>query len=178
MNKTMRRIWSGVTTILVTGVVILVLLLVGVRAAGLQVYTVLSGSMEPAFPVGSLLYVKDVETSQLGEGDVITYYLANDLLCTHRIVEVIPDEDDSSEVLFATKGDANEYVDGSLVSCDSVVGTPVCAIPYLGYLAAFIQTIPGTCVTITGGVFLFVLILLPELLKDETKEGGIVQDAP
>ena len=53
-----QKIWNGVSTVLVAGVVLLAVLLVGVRLFGLQVYTVLSGSMEPAYPVGSLIYVK------------------------------------------------------------------------------------------------------------------------
>ena len=52
-----KKIWNVVSTVLVAAVVLLAVLLVGVRLFGLQVYTVLSGSMEPAYPVGSLIYV-------------------------------------------------------------------------------------------------------------------------
>lgn len=47
--KTVRKIWDSVTTILVAVVVILAVLLVGARLVGFQVFTVLSGSMEPTY---------------------------------------------------------------------------------------------------------------------------------
>lgn len=61
MSKTVKKIWNTVTSVLVAVVVILALLLVGARVVGLQVFTVLSGSMEPTYHVGSLIYVKKVD---------------------------------------------------------------------------------------------------------------------
>ena len=43
----MKKIWDIITTVLVRIVVLLAVLLVGARVIGLQVFTVLSGSMEP-----------------------------------------------------------------------------------------------------------------------------------
>ena len=54
----LRKIWNAVSTALVVLVVILALLLVGARLVGLQVFTVLSGSREPTYHTGSLIYVK------------------------------------------------------------------------------------------------------------------------
>ena len=50
--KIISKLWNAATTLLVTAVVVLAVLLAGVRVLGLQVYTVLSGSMEPAYPTG------------------------------------------------------------------------------------------------------------------------------
>ena len=61
MNNKLKKVWNLFTTILVVMTVLLALALVGARLAGLGVYTVLSGSMEPVYHTGSLLYVKDVE---------------------------------------------------------------------------------------------------------------------
>lgn len=58
MNKTVKKIWNILTTVLVGLVVLLALLLVGARVVGLQVFSVLSGSMEPTYHTGSLIYVK------------------------------------------------------------------------------------------------------------------------
>ena len=71
--KTIRKIWDGITTILVVMVVLLAIALVGVRVVGLQAYTVLSGSMEPAYPTGSVIYVKEVDYKTLEVGDPITF---------------------------------------------------------------------------------------------------------
>ena len=70
-------------------------------------------------------------------------FLDEDLVATHRVVEVVPDEEDSTVIRFKTKGDANDAVDGSLAHYKNVIGTPVFSIPYLGYVANYIQNPPG-----------------------------------
>ena len=96
----LRKIWNAVSTVLVALVVILALLLVGARLVGLQVFTVLSGSMEPTYHTGSLIYVKKVDPLTVRAGEVITFMLDEDTIATHRVVEVVPDEEDSSVVRF------------------------------------------------------------------------------
>lgn len=169
MGKTLKKILNVISTILVVIVVVLALLLVGARFIGLNVYTVLSGSMEPTYHVGSLIYVKDVDTDELKTGDVITYMLDEDTIVTHRIVDVIPDETDPSIVRFQTKGDANDSVDGSLVHYKNVIGTPVFSIPKLGYLANYIQKPPGRYIAISAGAIILLLVFLPDLFSDDDK---------
>ena len=171
MSKTVKRIWNWFTTVLVAVVVILALLLVGARLIGLQVFTVLSGSMEPTYHVGSLIYVKDIDPFELESGDVITFMLDEDTVATHRIVEVVPDETDSTVVRFKTKGDANEAEDGSLVHYKNVIGSPVFTIPQLGYVANYIQNPPGTYIAISAGAILLLLVFLPDLFgSDDEKD--------
>ena len=169
MGKTLKKILNVISTILVVIVVVLALLLVGARFIGLNVYTVLSGSMEPTYHVGSLIYVKDVDTDELKTGDVITYMLDEDTIVTHRIVDVIPDETDPSIIRFQTKGDANDSVDGSLVHYKNVIGTPVFSIPKLGYLANYIQKPPGRYIAISAGAIILLLVFLPDLFSDDDK---------
>lgn len=168
MNKTLKTIWNAITTVLVVIVVILALLLVGVRLIGFQVYTVLSGSMEPNYHTGSLIYVREVDTAELESGDVITFMLDEDTLATHRIIEVVPDEEDPNTIRFRTKGDANDVEDGSLVHYKNVVGSPVFSIPYLGYVANYIQNPPGTYIAIAAGAILLLLVFLPDLFGDDS----------
>ena len=172
MKTTAKKIWNVVTTLLVAAVVLLAIALVGVRLFGLQVYTVLSGSMEPAYPVGALLYDKKVDPAQLRPGDVITFMLDEETIVTHRIVEVVPDEEDPSVIRFRTKGDANAAEDGSLVHYKNVLGTPVFTIPKLGYFANFVQQPPGLYVAIAFGAVLVLLAFLPDLLGDDKKKKG------
>ena len=174
MNKTVKKIWNWLTTILVVLVVILAILLVGARLIGLQVFTVLSGSMEPTYHVGSLIYVKKVDPFQLKSGDVITFMLDEDTVATHRVADVIPDEEDASVIRFRTKGDANEAEDGSLVHYRNVIGTPVFTIPKLGYLANYIQHPPGTYVAISAGAILLLLVFIPDLFSVDKKEQPVV----
>ena len=65
MSKTVKKIWNWFTTVLVTAAVLLAVALVGIRIVGFQVFTVLSGSMEPTYHVGSLIYVWDVDYRKL-----------------------------------------------------------------------------------------------------------------
>lgn len=170
MSQSVKKIINFITNLLVIAVVTLAVLLVGVRAAGLQVFSVLSGSMEPQYHVGSLIYVKKVDPMVLQERDVITFMLDEDTVATHRIVEVVPDENDPSVVRFRTKGDANDAEDGSLVHCKNIIGTPVFTIPYLGYVSHYIQNPPGTYVAISAGAIMLLLVFLPDLFGEEKKK--------
>lgn len=168
--KTVKKIWEGVTTILVALVVILAVLLVGVRLFGLQVFTVLSGSMEPTYHTGALIYVKEVDYKEIEPGQVITFMLDENTIATHRVVEVVPDNEDSTVLRYKTKGDANDAEDGSLVHYKNVLGSPVFTIPYLGYLANFIQHPPGMYIAISVGAILLILVFLPDILFDDEEE--------
>lgn len=163
----MKKIWNIISGILVAIVVIFAIALAGVRLVGLQAFSVLSGSMEPTYHTGSLIYVKKVDPMTLESGDVITFMLDEDTLATHRIVEVVPDEEDASVIRFRTKGDANDVEDGGLVHYKNVVGTPVFTIPRLGYVANYIQHPPGTYIAISAGAILILLSFLPDLFEDE-----------
>jgi len=170
MEQTIKKIWNAATTVIVTIAVIISILLVGVRFFGLEVFTVLSGSMEPTYHVGSLVYVKKVDTSKLQAGDPITFMLDEDTVATHRIVEVVPDSEDATVIRFKTKGDANDSVDGGLVHYKNVIGSPIFSIPYLGYFADFIQNPPGTYIAISVGAVLLLLLFIPDLVFDSKSE--------
>ena len=162
-----KRIINAIATAAVVLVVILTVMLAGTRLFGIYPYTVLSGSMEPTYHTGSLIYVKDVDPFQLQSGDVITFMLDEDTLATHRIVQVVPDENDPTVVRFMTKGDANDVIDGSLVHYKNVVGTPIFSIPYLGYFANFVQNPPGLYIAIAFCAFLVLLAFLPDLFEED-----------
>ncbi len=167
MNRAIKKVWNVVSSILVALVVILALLLVGARLVGLRVFTVLSGSMEPAYHTGSLIYVKKVDPFTIQPGQPITFLLDEDTVATHRVVGVVPDEEDPGVIRFRTKGDANEAEDGALVHYKNVIGTPVFSIPYLGYLADYIQHPPGMYVAISAGAILLLLVFLPDIFAED-----------
>ncbi len=167
MNSKVKKIWNIATTAIVVVVVVFTVLLVGARLFGFNVLYVTSGSMEPEYPTGSLLYVKKIDPYKIEVGQVITFMLDEDTLATHRVVEILKDESDPSVIRFATKGDANNANDGTPVHYKNVVGTPVFSIPYLGYVAAYIQDPPGMYMAIAVGAFLLLLILLPDLFDGD-----------
>lgn len=171
-----KKIWNIVTTFVVVTVVIFSIMLFGVRLLGIQPYSVLSGSMEPTYHVGSLIYVKKADAASLKSGDVITFMVDNDTIATHRIVEVVPDADDADTIRFRTKGDANQVEDGGLVHCKNVIGTPLFSIPYIGYIAGFIQNPPGLYVAISVCAVMLILAFLPDLFKNDRKKTEKVSD--
>lgn len=165
-----RKIANGLSTVVMVLVVLLALTLVGGRLFGMQTYAVLSGSMEPAYPTGALLYVRKVDPADIQPGQVITFLLDEHTVATHRVVEVIPDPEEAGIYRYRTKGDANEAADAGLVHCKNVLGTPVASIPYLGYVITWIQNPPGTYVAISAAAVLLLLVFLPDLFTEDKKK--------
>ncbi|MBQ6583344.1 MAG: signal peptidase I [Mogibacterium sp.] len=131
---------NGIGTLIMVLALALCLLLAVPRVAGIYSYVVISGSMEPAIPVGSLVYIRGCEPETLEAGDVILYYstLGGDMPITHRVVENHPDQ---KELL--TKGDANEQADLAPVAYINVKGKMLIHIPKVGYAAALLSSLMG-----------------------------------
>ena len=96
------------------------------RFLGYEAYHVETGSMEPAIPAGSLVYVDPVLPRTLEPGDVVAFY-SNETVITHRVVE---NHYFFQELL--TKGDANEKEDINPVRYDEVIGRVTVHFPVLG----------------------------------------------
>ena len=170
MTKTIKRIWNWISGILVAVAVLLAIALVGVRIVGLQPFVVLSGSMEPKYHVGSLIYVQSVDYKELKVGDPITYMVSDDTVVTHQIIEVLVDENDPDTIRYFTQGIANDVPDGVSVHYKNIIGKPVFSIPYLGYVSNYIQNPPGMYVAIAAGAILILLVFLPDLFADDKKK--------
>lgn len=166
MNWKIKKIWNCVNSLLVSLVVVLSIALAGVRLVGLDIYVVLSGSMEPAYKTGSVIYVKNTDLNEIAVGDVITYRLDNDTAATHRVMELTKKDGD---LAFITKGDANEIEDASAVPASRVIGTPIFTIPYLGYLVAFIQTPSGRYASIAAAAAILLMMILPDMIFGDKK---------
>lgn len=166
MNKSIRRIWNVISIILVVIVVALTILLVGVRLIGLQPYAVLSGSMEPTYHTGALIYVKKIQPQEVEVGDPITFVLDDQLnIATHRVIRI-----DDANRHFYTKGDANEFADASPVHYNNLIGKPVFTIPYLGYLSAYVKDPPGRYIALAAAAVLLLLVFLLDLFDGEKKK--------
>ncbi|MCC6013258.1 MAG: signal peptidase I [Candidatus Verstraetearchaeota archaeon] len=114
---------------------------------------VISGSMEPTIPTGSLVFIKKVNASEIianrTNGDIIVYMLPNTkvydffifviydpLPIMHRAIDK---KEISDKFYILTKGDANLLPDGNpnnpltWVSEDRIIGKVVWYFPYMGY---------------------------------------------
>ena len=109
------------------------------KVAGYSEYVVVTGSMEPAVPVGSLVFVKEADPKSLEEGDIISYSRGGSgAVITHRVVK---NDTENGEII--TKGDSNEAEDLEPVKYDFVLGKVEHQIPGLGAPARAAGTLPG-----------------------------------
>ena len=162
-----KRVWNIVSGILIAIMVVLVVMLVGVRLIGYQPYCVLSGSMEPTYHTGSLIYVKKADPQDIKVSDPITFVLDENLtVATHRVIEI-----DEASQHFYTKGDANEYPDASPVHFNNLIGRPSFTIPYMGYMVNYIQNPPGRYIAIAVAAVILLLIFIPDLFDDSKKKS-------
>lgn len=119
-----------------------------------KLVTVLSGSMEPTFSTGSLIFVRS--DAKYNVGDVITRTIrGEDFTITHRIVKRFEDGN-----LYITQGDANNSPDKDRFGKDQIIGKVYLDIPYLGYAVNFART--------RQGVLLFVIIPAAIILYEES----------
>lgn len=170
MSKAVKIILKTINTLIVVLIVFAAVALVGVRIFGIELYTVLSGSMEPEYPTGSVIYVRKTEPEDLKVGDVITFALSETTTATHRIVEVVPNEPASGNLSFRTKGDANEHEDAALVDGRNVIGTPIFTIPKLGFLVSKIQSPPGSYGAMAVGGAMILFVFVTDSLTGDKKE--------
>lgn len=165
----MARVLNIISTIFVVIVVALAVLLVGFRIIGFDTYVVISGSMEPAHKTGSLIYARDTDPLELEVGDVITFQSpGTETIVTHRVIEI---QGEGYDKQFITKGDANAEADMKPVPVSNVTGKVAFSIPFLGYVANYIQNPPGLYFAAAGGVILIILMFLTDSLIEEDKKA-------
>ena len=112
-------------------VCLLLLVAVGVigipRLFGINEFNVLTGSMTPTYPVGTLVFVQGKDPYSIRAGEVVSVVMNDDLdILTHRVVK-----NNYDEKTLTTRGDANNS-DDAPVLYDNVVGVVCFSIPYVG----------------------------------------------
>ena len=141
-------------TILLAALVLVCLPLTVPRLFGYHIYSVVSGSMEPAIPTGSLVYIRETAPEDVEADDVIAFYSSADSasIITHRVVEnrVLMGE-------FITKGDANHTEDMNPVPYSNLIGKVVRSFPEIGAMAQILTGKEGKF--IAAGVIAAALFL-------------------
>jgi signal peptidase len=129
-----RQLGRGAVT-LVMGVAVLAALCAGISVwAGYRPQPVLSGSMEPHLPVGSVTIAKRVPASSVAVGDVITFQRPSGGTITHRVATIT---ERHGERVVTTKGDANPGPDPWQLKLRGDVGRNIADIPYAGYVVLY-----------------------------------------
>ena len=131
---------AALGTALIVLVVLVCLPLTAPRLAGYEAYAIVSGSMEPSIPTGSLVYAKAAQPQTVQPGDVIVFYggAAGDTVITHRVTE-----NDAQRRQFITKGDANAAEDVSPIPYAHLLGRVERSVPVLGYFLPAVTTLEG-----------------------------------
>lgn len=134
--------------------------LVAPRLFGIMPYTVLTGSMEPAVPVGSLVYVQDASGDSLNKGDIVTFSKAASgdgaaTAVTHRV-----ESNNKAKSELTTKGDANDAADPQAVPYANILGKVVLTVPVVGSFVASLDTWNGkvAMIAIVLGGLIFCLV--------------------
>ena len=107
------------------------------KLLGYQAYDVVSGSMDPAIPVHSVVLVQPAAPEELQPGEIVAYRSGSSVVI-HRLVEnhIVEGE-------LVTKGDANAEPDPLKVEYAGVLGTVTAHIPFIGIYAGALNTLPG-----------------------------------
>lgn len=166
----MKKIWNFVATAILAIMILLIAIIYLPKFFGIEPMVVVSGSMEPTYKVGSLLYVKQ-GTSDIEVGDAITFYVDDESLVTHRVVEYNAQDD-----TYTTQGDANDTVDAMPVLASKVLGKPVFNIPRIGYLADALSTAQGKVTYITAIVIVTLLLFIGDFIWPTDRRGAITED--
>ena len=171
-----RKIWNVSMSILLAAAICLAIALTVPGLLGYKSYVVTSGSMEPMYPVGSLILVKPVPAEEVAVGDAITFYMKNtEIVATHQVYEI-----DKEQKVFRTQGINNRDSKGNILhdaapaAFDSLIGKPFACIPYLGSVSRFCTVTPNNYIVlglavVAAGIS-FVIDEIPEQEKSpETK---------
>jgi len=148
---------------------------------GFQSFTVLSGSMSPEIPTGSIVYTQKAD--KISKGDVITFK-RKDINITHRVVDItdkngksvsslispLPGAPPPKEIFYKTKGDANATADNDLVRTSDVIGRTFISMPFVGKLTGFLKTLPGFLIFIVGPTLIFMGFELWNIKKEIEKQ--------
>ncbi|MBI2031176.1 MAG: signal peptidase I [Candidatus Levybacteria bacterium] len=131
---------------------------------GIQSFVVLSGSMEPTIPVGSIIYTQ--KQLWYPQGSSISFKNGNRTI-THRVTKVT---NRANTLYYQTKGDANNTVDEKEVIAKDIFGKQVFFLPYAGYLINFLKTPLGFFPIIIFPTVIFIVLELWNLKKEIEKQ--------
>ena len=134
---------------------------------GWKPFIVLSGSMEDTIMPGDLILTKEIDVSELKEGDIISFRTNKYSVITHRIINIVNEE---GERKYYTKGDNNDSADSDPVCNDQIEGIYRYRIPKLGAIALNLQKPIGIIICITLPL---IILLIAQFADSKRKEREV-----
>ncbi len=170
---------GAIDALLIMIIISALLLLVTPRLLGANLLVVVSESMAPTIPMGSIVVSHPLMDDEIRVGDVITFSVAEPggeaFFVTHRVVEVI---EDGADVRYRTQGDGVSEPDMILVTLNQIVGEMWFSLPLVGYLVALFRTPIGYLTLVCFPALTFVVhewweILRPRRERKSTQRSAI-----
>jgi signal peptidase len=148
VGRIVRLVWVAAVTVTM---VVLLLIGLGPPTGAYQIRTVLTGSMRPNMPEGSVIMVRPVKPGDLQVGDVITYRIPVDdrRIVTHRIVDI---PEPGAQPVVRTKGDANNAPDPwvARLKDNDAAWRVTYSVPKVGYALASLRRPAVQQLTVLG----------------------------
>ncbi|RDI20485.1 signal peptidase [Rhodococcus sp. AG1013] len=158
--------------LLIAMVGILALTIVIPRIVGATPYTVLTGSMKPTYPPGTLIVVRPQDPQTLAVGDPITFQWESGKpdVVTHRITQVR--RTSQGELTFVTHGDNNPSPDERPVVPEQVRGKVWYSVPYVGYVNNYITGKQRSVllVVVVGGLLIYAVSMFVSSGLDKARK--------
>lgn len=150
-----RGIVAAACNVVGTGLLLLVILsslsTMIARQLGYEPYAIVSGSMEPAIPTGSMAYVTECAPESVADGDVIAFLDMRGDVVVHRVVR-----NRLVEGEFVTKGDANAEKDMNPIPYNCLIGRVQLSLPFAGYASSLYASQAGkvyaVCIALCGAM--------------------------
>jgi signal peptidase len=159
--------------ILVAVLAIVALTVVVPRLAGGTALTVLTQSMEPGLPPGTLIVIRPQPTDDIRVGEVVTYQLepGRPAVVSHRVIS--RSTDTLGRTTFVTKGDNNDLPDAAPVSFAQVRGVLWYSIPVLGWVNTALGSAGGRWLVpaVAAALFLYAGVMLARALVERRRKA-------
>lgn len=163
-NRKTVIVCNFIGAVLLMTVILLCIPLTLPRFFGYQIYTVISGSMEPAISTGSLVYVREEEAARVQKGEVIAFHShsGTGTIVLHRVVknQVVSGQ-------FITKGDANQAEDMEPVPYEYLVGKVTMSIPLFGKILSVLVTLQGKITAASMVALAVILHIIAQRAQEE-----------
>jgi signal peptidase len=146
-------------------------IVVGLVVTGHHLEEVVTGSMQPTIPIGSLVVTENLPAGQLQVGDIMVFPDPNDtkLTIVHRIVWLSHDQ--SGDVLVRTKGDYNALPDSWTIKRSAIADADrvIEILPGAGTAAGYLQTIgfAGLVLLIAGVIVYYGVRKVRQILTED-----------
>jgi signal peptidase I len=153
-------------------------------ASGSTPMTILTSSMEPRLPPGTLIVVKPTPAEKITVGDAMTYQIrsGDPAVVTHRVISVSSSSDGSFS--FITQGDNNDSPDENPVIEAQIRGVVWYSVPWVGYVSTVVNgqnrswIVPALAIALLAYAAYLLLSAIVGAVRNKRRAGVEPSDSP